>query len=191
VYDPNYQVLTSTLPAISYQNVLCASAGVFSDLTDPLPATGTYTLVLLPAINTAAAYNTGSFKLKLTNTQDNVYTITPSPSGSQLTVTNTVARQNDVITFQGTAGEVITLHVNAMNYNPAPATSSTPNLVINGPAGPNSQQLASAYPSGQFQAGGTVGPITLPSNGTYTIFITPGAMTGTAIGSMTFTVTSQ
>jgi len=191
VYDPNYQVLTSTLPAISYQNVLCASAGVFSDLTDPLPATGTYTLVLLPAINTAAAYNTGSFKLKLTNTQDNVYTITPSPSGSQLTVTNTVARQNDVITFQGTAGEVITLHINAMNYNPAPATSSTPNLVINGPAGPNSQQLASAYPSGQFQAGGTVGPITLPSNGTYTIFITPGAMTGTAIGSMTFTVTSQ
>jgi YD repeat-containing protein len=191
VYDPNNQLLTSTLSGISYQNVACTTAGVFSDLTDPLPATGTYTLVLLPAMNTATLYNTGSFKLKLTNTQDNVYTITPSPSGTQLTVSNTVAGQNDVITFQGTANQQITLHVNSMSYNPTPRNSGTPNLVINGPAGPNSQQLASAYAAAQFQAGGTVGPITLPSNGTYTIFITPGGFSGAAIGSMTFTVTSQ
>ena len=188
IYDPNNQPLTTTLSQISYQNVSCTSAGVLSDLTDPLPATGTYTVVLAPGISGSAPYNTGSFKLTLTNTQDNVYTITPTTSGSQLTVSNTIPLQNDIITFQGTAGQVVSLHIDAMTYSPAPRNSFTPNLVINGPAG---QQLASAFAGSNFQTGSSVGPITLPSNGTYTIFITPGGYTGAAVGNTTFTLTSQ
>lgn len=190
IYDPNNQPLATTF-GINYQNVACTSGGVASDLPDPLPATGTYTVVLMPAMNTGAPYNTGSFKLTLTNTQDNVYTITPTPSGAQLTVSNTVPRQNDVITFQGTAGQIITLFINSMQYDPPPRNSFTPNLVISGPAGPSSQQLAAAYAGSTFQAGQTIGPITLPANGTYTIFVTPGGYSGTATGSMTFTLTSQ
>jgi YD repeat-containing protein len=187
IYDPNNQPLT-TFMGVNYQNVPCTPAGVVYDLPDPLPLAGTYTLVVLPAIDTTTPFHTGSFQMTLTNTQDNVYTITP---GSQLTVSNTVPRQNDVITFQGRAGQVITLSINTMSYNPPPLNSFTPNLVINGPAGPNSQQIAAGYAGSNFQTGGTIGPVTLPSDGTYTIFITPGGLTGAAVGSTTFTLTSQ
>ena len=180
IEDPNNQILPS-FQNFPYQNDNCVTAGTFVELPDPLPAAGAFTIILQPSVGTGAV---GSFQITLTNPVDNTYTISPTPTGAQLTVSTTIPGQGDAITFTGTAGQKISLHFDSASYNLSPFA----NVLITGPAGAASQQLfLSSLRQGGFADPDNMSNLPL-SAGTYTVLISPANVTSKSVGSTTFTL---
>jgi YD repeat-containing protein len=144
-----------------------SSAGGWIDPAQ-LPVTGTYTIVVDPS-----SFNTGSMTLTL-------YDVPADPTGSvtvggsALSVTTTVPGQNATVTFSGTSGQQVTVHV----------TSNTMGIVTVKLLKPDGATLTTT------SSGNTsfnLATQTLSVTGTYTISIDP---IGANIGSMNVNVTS-
>jgi len=138
------------------------TGGGFVD-TRTLPANGTYTLFVDPP-----SASTGSATVTL-------YDVPPdvagpiTPGGAAVTATISTPGQNAKYTFDGTAGQRISLKV-------GPSTMSTAYLSI---AGPGGATVVSNTFVGTFDA--FVDTRTLPTTGTYTIILDPqNDVTGSA-----------
>jgi hypothetical protein len=127
--------------------------------TQTLATTGTYTLWVSHYLTYV-----GSETLQLYNVVD--ATGTATVGGSAVTVTITTPGQNASITFTGTSGQQVTVHItnNAIGYMTVSLRDT------------NNNTLTSNGGSGSFN----LATQTLSTTGTYTIFIDPsGAITGT------------
>jgi subtilisin family serine protease len=143
-------------------NVTVGTAGGFVD-TRALPAAGTYTIVVDPS-----GQNTGSATLTLYDLPPDP-TAPITPGGPAVTVTTTVPGQNAQLTFQGTAGQSVTLQLTGITI-PASVVSVT--------AQDGSFALAKAAVSTTARTF----TMTLATTGTYAIFVDPQ---GLNVGSMT------
>lgn len=96
-----------------------------------------------------------------------------TPGGSPLTVTIANANDNAYITFSGTANQRVSLNITSVSI-------SFSYVSIRKPDGSDLVSPTAVFTSGKF-----IDTVTLPTTGTYTIFIDPY---GTATGSMTLTL---
>ncbi|MGK5029321.1 PKD domain-containing protein [Janthinobacterium sp. MDT1-19] len=134
-----------------------------------LPATGSYTIVMDPS-----GANTGSATFSL-------YAVPPDASGSitvggaPVTLTTTAPGQNARLTFSGTSGQRISLNVGGISYTVSCATFSLLNPDGSALSAP-SYNCASSY---------SLGALTLPATGSYTIVMDPS---GANIASATFSL---
>ena len=142
------------------------TSGGFID-TRTLPADGTYTILVDPQ-----NANVGSLTLSLYDTADATGTITAG--GPPVTAATTVPGQNARLTFSGTAGQRISLKVDATAY------------------GANNSQVSILNPDGTTLASDTnvntgdfIDTRTLAATGTYTVLVDPDT---TNIGSMTLSL---
>lgn len=126
--------------------------GGFIDTTT-LPVTGTYTVVVDPL-----GANTGSLDVRLYAVTDFTASITPTTAGTNITVPLTTPGQNGLVTFSGTSGQRISMIVGA------------------GPLG----TVTLKKPDGTTLASQSITVLalfmdaqTLPTTGTYTIFVDP------------------
>ena len=127
------------------------SGGLIDTMT--LPATGTYTIFLNPA----STY-IGNVTLTLYDVPSDVST-TITPGGSAVTVTTTIPGQNAAATFSGTQNQRVSLRVtNATAY------ADTSILKPDG--------TALVWPTWT-GSGSYIDTVTLPTTGTYTIFVNP------------------
>jgi RHS repeat-associated protein len=128
-----------------------------------LPTTGTYTLAVKPS-----GLNTGSLKLTAYNATAVTGSITPTTGGESKTVTTSVPGQRAKITFSGTAEKQVSLVLSE-------STIKTGVVWIDNSEGSRVGEEKAFSSSSET----TLGPVTLPSTGTYTIFIRPeGEYTG-------------
>jgi YD repeat-containing protein len=143
---------------------LCnTSSGFLDSLT--LPITGTYTVLINPA-----GTGVGSATVLLNSFADVTGTITP---GTPLTVTTTSVGQNAKYTFSGTVGQQVSINVSGSTYTGC-------NAVLVSILKPDNSSLGS---TGLCNTGtGFLDSLTLPTTGTYTVFINPQ---GTTAGSVT------
>ena len=150
IYNPDGSVLVS-VPWVN-------TNGTFID-GRTLPSTGTYAIVFDPAYT-----DTGSATFTLYDASDVTATVTLG--GPAVNVTTTVPGQNAKLTFDGSAGQQVTVHVRNNNlYN------VTVSLVA-----PDGTVLTSNYATGSTMDLATQ---TLPTAGTYTVVVDPsGASTG-------------
>jgi YD repeat-containing protein len=137
--------------------------------TQTLGTTGTYTLW----VQHNSTY-VGSETLQLYNVPADA-TGTITIGGSPVSVTTTVPGQNASLTFSGTSGQSVTISITSGSY-------SSCFLYLKNPDGTT---LTSGYCSGTTD---TVGPATLGTSGTFTIFIDPQ---GTATGGATVQLTGH
>ena len=144
-------------------DVNAGSGPIILDAT-ALPSTGTYTISLDPS-----GARTGGFNLSLVEVVDVTGTI--APDGTPVTKTTTAPGQNIRLTFDGTAGQKVSLSTTISGF------SSWPALYIYKPDG-----TVLAGP-----ASSSIGTATLPVNGTYTILSDPY---DTQTGTQTFTLTN-
>jgi RHS repeat-associated protein len=119
------------------------------------PATGTYTLVVNPY-----GLNTGS--LKVTAYSAVTGSIKPTSGGESKTVTTNGPGQNAKITFSGKSSEEVSMVLSE-------STIKSGHVAIENPEGSVVGEEKSFGSSGET----TVGPVSLSSTGTYTIFIKP------------------
>jgi hypothetical protein len=134
-----------------------------------MPVSGTYTLLIDPS-----GTNVGSGSVVVYFFQDVTGTIAP---GTPANITTAVPGQNIRLTFNGTGGQQVGASLNS-SYNQGywPVTLS----ILN----PDGTTLTSNSP----ELGGnvSVGPVALPTTGTYTVLIDPsGANTGSGTVSVT------
>lgn len=142
------------------------TSGGSLDPTTALPTTGTYTIVVDPAI----AY-TGSMTLALSTALTGTITL----DGASVPISFTRVGQTARYTFTGTSGQWVSLGLTSVTI-----ASATVTLL-----GPTGATLASTSVG---TAGGGLEPTsTLPTTGTYTIVIDP---TGTYTGNLTLTLMS-
>jgi hypothetical protein len=136
--------------------------------TTTLPTTGTYSILIDPS-----STNTGSMTVTLYDVPPDV-TGTATIGGSAVTATITTPGLNGYLTFSGTSGQQVTVHVtnNTIGY--------TYVTLLN----PDNTTLTSAATSA---SSFDLSTQTLPTTGMYTIKIDPNA---TNIGSMNISVTS-
>lgn len=142
-----------------------------SPFLDPqtLPSTGTYSIVVNPQ-----GTNTGSITLTLYDVPADAGS-SISIGGSAVTVTTTVPGQNGQLTFSGTSGQQVTVHITSSTLGNFPVSLLKP----------DGTTLTSA--NSFWNTSFDLATQTLPSTGTYTIRIDPsGATTGT----LNVTVTS-
>lgn len=133
-----------------------------------LPVTGTYT-VLADFSDTT----TGSATLTLYDVPADI-SVSITPGGAPVTITNTTPGQNGLATFSGTTGQKVSLNITGVSgYN------NWVTVAIKKPDG--STLVSGTYGSG----GGFIGTQTLPTTGTYTILVDPW---DTAVGSATLTL---
>ncbi len=133
-----------------------------------LPVTGTYT-VLADFSDTT----TGSVTLTLYDVPADI-SVSITPGGAPVTITNTTPGQNGLATFSGTTGQKVSLNITGVSgYN------NWVTVAIKKPDG--STLVSGTYGSG----GGFIGTQTLPTTGTYTILVDPW---DTAVGSATLTL---
>ncbi|MGH9410197.1 MAG: beta strand repeat-containing protein [Vicinamibacterales bacterium] len=146
-----------------------ASSGVLSAFMEPvtLSATDTYTIYVNPGGNA-----TGSLTLNLYDVPADT-TGSATVNGSGVGVTLSTPGQNGTVTFSGTASQQVTVHVTGNTISPV-----TIKLLK-----PDGTPLTSTTSS---STSFNLSSETLPTTGTYTIVIDPGA---TAIGTLTVTVT--
>ncbi len=143
------------------------NAGDYIDV-QTLPVTGTYT-VLADFSDTT----TGSATLTLYDVPADI-SVSITPGGAPVTITNTTPGQNGLATFSGTTGQKISLNITGVSgYN------NWVTVAIKKPDG--STLVSGTYGSG----GGFIGTQTLPTTGTYTILVDPW---DTAVGSATLTL---
>jgi hypothetical protein len=144
----------------------CGSTDFVDSLT--LPTTGTYTVFINPS-----GTSTGSATVLLNTFADISGTIT---SGTPITVTTTTAGQNARYTFSGTSGQQASVSMSGSTY-PGCLALTTSILKPDGTSLGSTSICSSA---------GSLGPLTLPSTGTYTVQVDPA---GTNTGSVTITLT--
>ncbi|HEX2050194.1 MAG TPA: RHS repeat-associated core domain-containing protein [Actinomycetota bacterium] len=145
-----------------------SSARFFDSMT--LPATGTYTIVVDPSGD-----YTGSMTLALNDSTDAAgQTITPG--GAPVTATTTTPGQNAKVTFDGAAGQRVSLKVNGVT-----GASHSGSVSIKKPDGANLTSTYSYYAN--YNTFSDV--VTLPATGTYTIVVDPS---GESSGSATLTL---
>jgi hypothetical protein len=143
-------------------------SGFFSTLMEPqtLATTGTYTIKVDPD-----GASTGTLSLTLYNVPADV-SGTITPGGSSVGVTITTPGQNGVLTFSGTSGQRVSLHVTS-------GPSGTIYLLR-----PDGSQQTFVY-SGWLQA--FMEPQTLATTGTYSIKVD---LEGASTGSLTLSLYS-
>ena len=157
---PDGTTLASTSPCGS-------STTVFLDAV-ALPVTGTYTVLVNPESTV-----TGSISVALYTVPADV-TATTTIGASSVSISITVPGQNAAITFAGTSGQVVTVHVTSN----AIGTTTVSLLKPDG-----SQLTASTSSSVSFNLQSK----TLPTTGTYTIKIDPNSAN---TGSISINVTN-
>ncbi|HEX3174788.1 MAG TPA: DUF6531 domain-containing protein, partial [Solirubrobacterales bacterium] len=126
------------------------------------PSSGTYTL----AVNPESTY-TGSVTLTAWDATSASGSISPSGTGNSKTMTTTVPGQGALVTFAGTAGQQVSVDLSEITFSSGWASLKRP----------TGKELA----EGSLSKGSTrtLGPVTLPETGTYTITIAPsGESTG-------------
>jgi len=165
VYKPDASGNSSTSNGNIYSGLW--STGDYTN-TLTLPATGTYTIYLNPS-----SADTGSMTFHLTSVPADV-TGSVTINGSALTVTTTAEGQNANVTFSGTSGQTATVRLvnNSMGY--VSVTLKKPD---------NTSLTSTASSSASFN----LSPQTLPTTGTYTIYIDPSAAN---VGSINVSVTN-
>lgn len=152
----------STLAAETF----VSSSAAFID-TQVLPATGTYNIFVNPQ-----GSSTGSVTLTLYDVPADV-TGSIVAGGAPATVTTTVPGQNGVLSFNGTAGQRITMNIGAVSMT---GGNGYLNVAINKPDG--SQLVASNFIT---SGGAFINTQTLPTTGAYSILVNPQTSnTGTA-----------
>lgn len=141
--------------------------------TTALPVGGTYTIVVaLPADSTGAAAT--SMTLNLYEVPPDVTgTLAPSASGSAATVTTTVPGQNALLTFEGVAGQRVSVKPNRIS-SPSPNDEGTDTDILK----PDGTRLTWALNSNFLET------VSLPVTGTYTLRVNPQAA-GTGSASLT------
>lgn len=124
--------------------------------TQTLATTGTYMLWVQHS-----STNAGSETLQLYNVPADM-TGTISIGGSSVPVATTVPGQNASLTFSGTNGQSVTISLTQGSYSSCYLTLKNP----------NGSTLTTGYCQGTTD---TIGPVTLGTSGTFTIFIDPQA----------------
>jgi RHS repeat-associated protein len=132
------------------------TTGSFID-TVTLPVSGTYTIVVDPN-----AAGVGTTTLTIWDVPpDATDSVTPTAAGVSRTLTTTVPTQNAKLTFEGTAGRRILVHVDNSTY---PTWNGSIDL-----RRPDGGSLnANSLKSGSF-----LDTVTLPSTGAYTVDVNP------------------
>jgi YD repeat-containing protein len=146
----------------------CMEGGGFVDVTT-LAASGTYTIALDPAY-----WETGSVTFTLYDVPADVST-SVTIGGSSATLTTTVAGQNALATFSGTASQQVTVHLTSNSIG----GSTTVRLLK-----PDGSTLTSSSSS---SSSFNLSTQTLPTTGTYTVAVDPST---TNTGSLTVNVTN-
>jgi YD repeat-containing protein len=161
------QVLTSTGTVLGsvFSGI---SAGFMEPVT--LPTTDTYKLFVNPSGNA-----TGTVTLRLYDVPAD-FTGSATINGSGVTVPLSTPGQNGTVTFSGTAGQQVNVHL---------TSNSIPGVTVK-LLKPDGTQLTSTI-SGSSSFNLWSSPQTLPTTGTYTIVIDPS---GANTGSITVTVSN-
>jgi YD repeat-containing protein len=147
-----------------------SSGGAYIDV-QTLPVAGTYTILVNPQTT-----NTGSVTLTLYDVPADI-TGPITPGGAPLTITTTTPGQNARLTFDGTAGQRISLKMSGVTLT---GGNGYVDVYIKKPDG--TILVSSAYIS---SGGAFIDVQTLAVAGTYTILVDPQ---GTNIGSVTLTL---
>ena len=147
------------------------TTGGFFD-TQTLSASGLYTILVDPQSS-----DIGSMTLTLNDVPADV-TGTITPGGAPVTITTTVSGQNATLTFNGTASQRISLKMTGVTIGTSSCCSTRVSILK-----PDGTALISPTLVGT--AGGFFDVQTLPTTGTYSIFVDPQSAD---IGSMTLTL---
>jgi YD repeat-containing protein len=161
-------ILKSDGTSVGSTGLCNTSTGLLNTVT--LPADGTYTLKIDPQGTT-----TGSITAQINNATDVLGTITP---GTPVTITTTISGQNARYTFSGTAGQQASLNLSSSTYTGC-------NGVVVSILKPDGSTLGSSGLCNT--ATGFLDSLTLPTTGTYTVFVDPQ---GTVTGSITVLLNS-
>lgn len=161
IYHPDGTRLAST--CVSW------NGGGITD-TPALSVSGTYAIVVQPSCNMWNCSFSGSMTLKLDSFMDVTGTITPG--GPPVTVTTMTPGQQARLTFNGVAGQRVSLKINNV-------TISNSTVYIYNPNGTTLTWLS------VFTNGAYMDTRTLPTAGTYTILVDPNS---TYTGNMTLTL---
>ena len=159
------RIIDPTGVAIATLGTLSTSGSLLGPVT--LAETGAYSIAVDPDSNSV-----GSVTLKLNDSSDVTGVI--AADGIPVTISNTKAGQNMALTFEGTAGQAVSLNVT----NPSISTSS--DVIIRDPNGVALRTLTSIGSSGSF-----IDPVNLPETGVYTVYVDPH---GTSVGEVTLTL---
>jgi hypothetical protein len=131
--------------------------------TEPLPATGTYTIVVDPG---GSSFNPGattaSLTLILSEPMSDVITI----GGSSVPITLNRPGQNARLTFEGTAGQRVSLGVSEVNFD-IEGTVTGGKVSILRPDGTTLDSTSISINESDINTG------PLPDTGTYTIIVNP------------------
>jgi YD repeat-containing protein len=163
ILNPNGSVLVPSA---------CMEGGGFIDTT-ALPSTGTYKIVVDPALQAL-----GALTLTLYDVPADA-TASITPAGSSVNVTTTAIGQNAVLTFSGTAGQKVSL----LSTNSTYTSSGSAEMSIRAP-----NMSVIAGPTTMSAEAGTISfldVVTLPTTGNYTILVNPQVM---ATGGATLTL---
>jgi len=158
VFTPTNQLLESSTNFCGY--------GTFAD-TKTLPQTGTYTIQVTGG--------SGNVTVTAYNVVNNVGNI--AVGGPPVTVTDSTPGENPALIFSGTAGQMVALQLS--NSSQYPCCSHTLKIL-----NPDSTLLTSTYfrTSAYDLYGTTLGPVMLPSTGTYSAVIDfAGGVTGNGV----------
>jgi YD repeat-containing protein len=158
LYAPSVAVVTSTS--------LSSSAFIGGTV---LPQTGTYALTVAPT----GGATSGSTAISLFNAPTLSSTI--AANGTPVSLTATAPGENMILTFSGTAGQVVSL----VESGGGGFTNCCAILSVTAPDG-----VTQLY-SNQFAGGAFTDAPTLPTTGTYTILLNPEAA---LTGSVSFTL---
>ncbi|WDH34138.1 Ig-like domain-containing protein [Pseudomonas chlororaphis] len=175
LYKPDASGNASTSNGYIYNAMW--STGSYTD-TLTLPTTGTYTIYLNPG-----SADIGSMTFHLISVPADV-TGTISIDGADATLTTTAIGQNGSLTFSGTAGQRIYLSTPNSTY---PSTRSESVILYKPDASGNASTSNGFIYNGMWSTGSYTDTLTLPTSGTYTIYLNPG---NADTGSMTFHLTS-
>ncbi len=145
-----------TLSTAIVNHEIATSGGIVADVT--LPTTGTYSVFVDPVSN-----HTGSFTLQLFSTTSDVPINGLTIGGAAVSAGPNLPGQDFSGTFSGTSGQQISLHV-------TPDTIASAYFYIIQPGGTLSNAIVN-HEMGS--GGGTVTGITLPTTGTYSVFVDP------------------
>ena len=158
-----------------------ASSGGFLD-TMTLPTSGTYTLQLQPQNNA-----TGSVTLTLYDVPaDPAPVVVPaSGTGTSVTLSTTTPGQNIAPTFSGTAGQRVSVKVSSPTITGYQYSCCAAQFKVLKPDGSTLSGLGGSYAWVDASSGGFLDTVTLPTSGTYTVFVDPQII---ATGGATITV---
>ncbi|NBE84082.1 RHS repeat-associated core domain-containing protein [Micromonospora rubida] len=130
-----------------------------------LPADGTYTLLVDPKITAV-----GALTVKVHDVPADA-TAATTPGGAAVSVTTTVPGQNAVVSFPGTAGQVVTVSLSAGAFGGGNVTAT-----LRAPNGSAVTSNSSCATSCSFSS------VSLATAGTWTLLVDP---VGVAVGSLT------